>query len=212
MVWTASSLCGAESLCSKFDILSVVTWRWYNPLSIWWIRTLWDHPFSIVFWIYQARCFGSFTFSKIAILCDHGICADTICTNSRSGYARANLAIYFKLRTEKPVAFGKDNLISFARLSTNLLPHVLCSLITVPMEWYSRISSLLTCSAALYCAARISCFICSIVSKYSPELISITHAPGFLFQDIISCNLEYNQPFSENKKRLAETSRFLPCV
>ena len=45
----------------------------------------------------------------------------------------ANFAIYFKFLTEYPVALGKESLIFAARLSINLFPHDLCSLITRPI-------------------------------------------------------------------------------
>ena len=49
-------------------------------------------------------------------------------------FVSANFAMYFRLRTEYPLLSGNAILISVARLSINLLPHDLCSLITQPIS------------------------------------------------------------------------------
>ena len=87
-------------------------------------------PWAIVCPIYQFRASGSGTLSSSVIVCPQGICATACCTNSPSGYSAASFAMYFKFRTEYPVAFGNANLMSIAKLSTNLFPQALCRLIT----------------------------------------------------------------------------------
>ena len=49
-------------------------------------------------------------------------CADTVCTNSASGYASAKLLIYFRFRGEKPRISGNSVRRSAARRSTTLAP------------------------------------------------------------------------------------------
>ena len=93
----AKAFCAPSALFSYFYLLNIcVCLKWGSSsatfikkkiatLSIWRIRTLCDQPFSVVFWMYHTRWSASFILSKITGLCDHGICADTACTNASSG-------------------------------------------------------------------------------------------------------------------------------
>src|SRR5699024_5148268 len=173
----------------KFVTFSAITCLSYNLLSICIVNKLLDQPFIILCFIYHFLSSIFFTLSIKIILCPHGICATTCCTNSMSGYSSAIFFIYFRFLTEKPVTSGNSNFKSMDKLSINLFPHLLLSTIIFPICQYININSLFTTCIALYCDFKISFFTLSKICLYS--LISILFPIFYLLSNcsIDSCTI-----------------------
>ena len=79
-----------------------------------------DYPY--LFSIYHFFTLLSESLSNSTILCPHGNCATTCCTNSLSGYSAANFAIYLRFLTEYPLNSGNSSFKYLQNVFTTINP------------------------------------------------------------------------------------------